>query len=402
MSDTSLTSQPSERLRRWRLILGGENADGIGIGLSGEDRAIDLALQALYDAGPERGLGRQGRGGSGASSPTVSRWLGDIRKYFPQSVVRVMQQDALKRLDLQRMLLEPEMLEAAEPDVHLVATLIALSSVIPSRTKETARAVVRRVVDELMKKLEEPMKTAVTGALNRAVRNRRPRLAEMDWHRTIRANLHHYQPEYKTIIPERLIGYGRKSRRTQRDIILAIDQSGSMASSVVYSSIFGAVMATLPAVSTRLIVFDTAVVDLTDKLDDPVEVLFGTQLGGGTFINKAVAYCQTLIREPRNTIFVLISDLYEGGVAQELLCRTQELIASGVQFITLLALSDEGAPIYDKYLAAKMSALGAPAFACTPDLFPQLMAAAIKKEDIGQWAAERDIVTAGRESRGNF
>ncbi|MGE0084093.1 MAG: VWA domain-containing protein [Desulfococcaceae bacterium] len=402
MSDTSLHSEPAEeRQRRWRLILGGEEADGIGIGLSSEDTAMDLVLQALYDAGPERGLGRQGRGGSGASSPTVSRWLGDIRKYFPKSIVRVMQQDALKRLDLQRMLLEPEMLEAAEPDVHLVASLIALSSVIPSRTKETARAVVRRVVDELMKKLEEPMKTAVTGALNRAVRNRRPRLPEMDWHRTIRANLHHYQPEYKTIIPERLIGFGRKSRRTQRDIILAIDQSGSMASSVVYSSIFGAVMATLPAVSTRLIVFDTAVADLTDKLDDPVEVLFGTQLGGGTFINKAVAYCQTLIREPRNTIFVLISDLYEGGVAQELLSRTQELIASGVQFITLLALSDEGAPIYDKELAAKMSALGAPAFACTPDLFPRLMAAAIKKEDIGQWAAERDIVTAGRESRGN-
>jgi Mg-chelatase subunit ChlD len=395
-SDRKNIISAEERLRRWRLILGGEEADGIGIGLSKDDTAIDLALQALYDSGPGVGLGgRRGRGGSGASSPRVSRWLGDIRKYFSKNIVRVMQQDALKRLDLQRLLLEPEMLEAVEPDVHLVADLIALSSVIPNRTKETARAVVGKVVDELMKKLEEPMKTAVTGALNRAVRNRRPRHAEIDWNRTIRANLRHYQQEYETIIPEQLIGFGRKSRRTQRDIILAIDQSGSMASSVVYSSIFGAVMATLPAVSTRLIVFDTAVVDLTDKLDDPVEVLFGTQLGGGTYINKAVAYCQALIREPRNTIFVLISDLYEGDVTQELLSRTHNLIDSGVQFITLLALSDEGAPMYDKELAAKMSALGAPAFACTPDLFPQLMAAAIKKEDIGQWAAERDIVTTG-------
>jgi len=391
--NTTTSENASERLRRWRLILGGENSDGIGIKLDRQDSAIDLALQALYDAGPSSSLG--GRGGSGASRPQVSRWLGDIRTYFPKSVVRIMQQDAFQRLDLKRMLLEPEMLDAVEPDVHLVADLIALGRVIPNRTKETARAVVRKVVDELMKRLEAPMQTAVSGALNRAVRNRRPRLAEIDWHRTIRANLKHYQKEYHTIIAEQLVGFGRKSRRSQRDIILAIDQSGSMASSVVYSSIFGAVMASLPAVSTRLIVFDTAVVDLTDKLDDPVDVLFGTQLGGGTFINKAVAYCQSLIREPRNTILVLISDLYEGDVAEELLRRTRDLLASGVQFITLLALSDEGAPIYDQELAAKMSALGAPAFACTPDLFPELMAAAIKREDIAQWAARHDIVAVG-------
>ena len=240
--------------------------------------------------------------------------------------------------------------------------------------------------------------SAVSGALNRAVVNRRPRLSEMDWRRTIQANLKHYQRAYATVIPEQLFGYGRKSRRTQRDIILAIDQSGSMANSVVYSSIFGAVMASLPAVKTHLVVFDTAVVDLTEKLDDPVEVLFGTQLGGGTFINKAVGYCQGLVREPRNTILVLISDLYEGGVEAELLRRTADLVESGVRFVTLLALSDEGAPWYDKALAAKMSALGAPAFACTPDLFPDLMAAAIKREDIAQWAAEREVVTArGRE-----
>ena len=390
---SSKVGGPEERLRRWRLVLGGEEADGIDYSLSRDDAAMDRALRALYDAGPSGGLSTGGRGGSGASNLTVSRWLGDIRKYFPKSVVRVMQQDALKRLNLQSMLLEPELLETVVPDVHLVADLIALGRVIPNRTKETARALVRKVVDELMAKLEEPMRTAVTGALNRAVRNRRPRLAEIDWNRTIKANLKHYQEDYKTVIPEQLIGYGRKSRRTQRDIVMAIDQSGSMGISVVYSSIFGAVMASLPAVSTRLVVFDTAVVDLTEKLDDPVDVLFGTQLGGGTYINKAVAYCQELIREPRNTIFVLISDLYEGGVAEELLRRTRDMLESGVQFITLLALSDEGAPIYDSELAAQMSALGSPAFACTPDLFPQLMAAAIKKEDIGQWAAQREVVT---------
>lgn len=384
-------SPEDERLRRWRLVLGSHGADGIGCGLSASDAAMDKALGALYQPQGPDGFGR--RGGSGKSSPNVARWLGDIREYFPSSVVQVLQKDALERLNLHEMLLEPEMLEAVQPDVHLVAQLLSLSGVIPEETKESARQVVSKVVDELMKRLEEPMRSAVTGALDRAVRNRRPRLAEMDWARTIRANLRHYQPEYGTVIPEQLIGYGRKSRRTQREIILAIDQSGSMASSVVYSSIFGAVMASLPAVKTHLVVFDTEVVDLTEQLDDPVDVLFGTQLGGGTFINKAVAYCQSLIQQPENTIFVLISDLYEGGVEAELLRRTADLLESGVQVVTLLALSDQGAPWYDAKLAAKMTALGAPAFACTPDLFPDMMAAAIKREDLDQWAADHDIVT---------
>ena len=178
------------------------------------------------------------------------------------------------------------------PDVHMVADLISLGSVIPQNTKETARIVVRKVVDDLMSRLEEPMRSAVSGALDRSQRNRRPRHSEIDWNRTIRANLRHWQPDYRTIVPETLVGYGRKVRRPQREVILCIDQSGSMANSVVYSSIFGAVMASLPAVATRLVVFDTAVVDLTDKLSDPVDVLFGVQLGGGTDINRAVGYCQ--------------------------------------------------------------------------------------------------------------
>jgi len=294
------------------------------------------------------------------------------------------------------MLLQPEMLRSVQPDVHLVANLMALSRVIPAGTKETARQVVRAVVDELMKRLEERLRSAISGALDRSQRNRRPRHAEIDWHRTIRANLKHWQPEYRTVVPETLLGYGRKARRPQREVVLCIDQSGSMANSVVYASIFGAVMATLPAVATKLVVFDTAVVDLTEQLDDPVELLFGVQLGGGTDINGAVGYCQSIIREPRNTIFVLISDLYEGGVEANLLRRAMELVDSGVQFITLLALSDEGAPAYDRALAAKLAALGVPSFACTPDAFPGLMAAAIRRDDISSWAATQGIATSPR------
>lgn len=384
-----------ERLARWRLVIGHEAEAACGA-LAGPAVEMDQALTALYDAnGQAGGMGTGGRrAGRGASQPSVARWLGDIRKYFPSSVVQVMQHDALQRLNLREMLLEPEMLRSAQPDVHLVASLIALASVIPAGTKDTARLVVRQVVDDLMKRLEEPMRSAISGALDRSQRNRRPRHAEIDWNRTIRANLKHWQPEYRTVVPETLHGYGRKARKPQREIVLCIDQSGSMANSVVYSSIFGAVMASLPAVSTKLVVFDTAVVDMSDKLDDPVELLFGVQLGGGTDINGAVGYCQTLIREPRNAIFVLISDLYEGGVEANLLRRAAELVDSGVQCIALLALSDEGRPAYDHALAAKLAALGMPSFACTPDAFPALMAAAIRRDDVAAWAANHGLVNS--------
>ncbi|MEQ8819140.1 MAG: VWA domain-containing protein [Sumerlaeia bacterium] len=376
--------ESTDRQERWRLILGGGQADGIGCKLPGQWTDVDKALSELYDKGDRRG-------GLGSSAPRVARWLGDIRDYFKADTVRLIQKDAMERLNLQSMLLEPEMLEAVEPDVSLVANLISLNRVIPARTKETARTVVRRVVEELMKRLETPMRSAVSGALDRASRTNRPRHAAIDWNRTIRANLRHWQPDYQTIIPERLIGYARKQRSTMRDIILCVDQSGSMANSVVYSSIFAAVMASLPAVRTSLVVFDTEVVDMTEQLEDPVEVLFGVQLGGGTDINRAVGYCQSLITVPSNTILVLISDLYEGGVADQLVQRTATLIGAGVQVIVLLALSDEGAPSYDAELGQRLSNLGAPSFACTPDLFPGLMAAAIKHEDISQWAARNEV-----------
>jgi Mg-chelatase subunit ChlD len=375
-----------ERLRRWRLVLGGaSSAEGTGVGLGEADARMDSALGALYD-------GADRKGGLGASAPNVARWLGDIRGYFPSSVVRVMQQDAFERLGLKQMLLEPELLEAVEADVHLVATLLSLQSVMPAQTRETAREVVRKVVREVERRLSEPLRQAVTGSLSRSVRNRRPRHAEIDWNRTIRANLRHYQREYRTIIPETRVGWGRR-RSSLRDVILLIDQSGSMASSAVYSGIFGSVLASLPALSTRVIAFDTAVADLSDELHDPVDVLFGIRLGGGTDINHALAYAQQWVRRPQETVLFLVSDLYEGGDGAEMLKRTAALVAAGVQVVALLALSDDGAPSYDHDVAAAMASFGVPAFACTPDQFPELVAAALQKRDVSAWAAEQGIAT---------
>jgi Mg-chelatase subunit ChlD len=403
-----------ERLRRWRLLLGssadpaqptggpqpgngaqpgGGTGEGGGAGerLGHADQAIDAALAALYDRdGAPRSRGARSAG-LGASAPTVARWLGDIRTYFPSSVVQVMQRDAIDRLHLRQLLLEPEMLSSIEPDVHLVGTLLSLNAVMPETTKATARQVVGTVVAEVEKRIRERTRAALSGALSRASRTSRPRPRDIDWNKTIAANLSRYLPEYQTVVPERLIGYGRRQQVCARDIILAIDQSGSMASSVVYASVFGAVLASIRAVRTSLVVFDTAVVDLTGKLSDPVEVLFGTQLGGGTDINRAIAYSQTLITRPRESIFVLISDLFEGGVQEQMLARVAAMTAAGVQVVTLLALSDEGAPAYDKDNAAALAQLGVPAFACTPDAFGDLLAVAIAGGDVGAWAQRTDL-----------
>ncbi|MDQ7906816.1 VWA domain-containing protein [Phytohabitans sp. ZYX-F-186] len=377
-----------ERSRRWRLVLGGAAEESLGE-LGGNEAAMDAALAALYDSGAADGSlegGRRRSAGLGASAPQVARWLGDIREYFPSTVVQIMQSDAIERLNLTSLLLEPEMLDAVEPDVHLVGTLLSLNRVMPDQTKDVARQVVRKVVDDLERRIADKTKAAVTGALNRATRINRPRHADIDWDRTIRANLKHYQPEYRTVVPERLVGYGRRTTAVQRDVILCVDQSGSMAASVVYSGVFAAVLASMRSLRTSLVVFDTAVVDLTDQLHDPVEVLFGTQLGGGTDINRAIAYCQELVTRPRDSIFVLISDLYEGGVRAEMLRRVAALVEAGVQVVVLLALSDEGAPAYDHDNAAALASLGVPAFACTPDAFPELMAAAIERRDLRAFA----------------
>jgi hypothetical protein len=394
-----MTESEQETLKRWRLILGSGEADGTGVSLTGADAGKDAALTALYEFERKKKFdykADRGPGGSEKSQPAIARWLGDIRKYFPQAVVKVMQQDALKLPELKRkLLLEPEILEQTTPDVHLVATLMELGKLIPPGTRETARRVVRQVVDELLQKLELKLVQAVTGALNRSVRNRHPKHREMDWNATILKNLKHYQPAYKTVVPEVLIGFGRKNRRPVKDIVLCLDQSGSMASSIVYSGIFGSVLASVPTLKTRLIAFDTEVADLTEDLKDPVDLLFGVQLGGGTDIAKALRYCRDIIPNPADTILVLISDLFEGGDARQMRRQVIGLADAGVQLIVLLALNDDGSPAYDHQNAHFFAQQGIPVFACTPDLFPDLMAAAIGKQDLNQWVGEQGVPLKG-------
>jgi Mg-chelatase subunit ChlD len=374
----------SERIRRWKLALGDDDMEGLGE----RDQRLSRALSALYDSDSKKG-----RGGLGASSPKVSRWLGDIREFFPTPVVQVIQKDAFERLNLKALMMEPEFLETLEADVHLVADLISLRGAMPEKTMETARMVVGKVVEDLMKRLQSKTAEKLSGAVNRSQRTHRPRHADIDWPRTIRTNLRHYQKDYNTVVPETLVGFARKTRtRADLDhVLLCVDQSGSMAPSVVYASIFAAVMASLPVLSTKLVCFDTSIVDLTEDLADPIKVLFGIQLGGGTDINAALAYCETKIDRPSKTHLVLITDLYEGGDAAAMLARVAALKQSGVNVIVLLALSDNGRPSYDSRHAGAIAAMDCPVFACTPDQFPDLMATALTKQNVGQWASANGI-----------
>jgi hypothetical protein len=398
-----------ERRRRWRLVLGegpvvdplddaagrtgdtrpdGDAADGgasDGTTLVGDDRRIDAALGALYDRRERDGGrpfgagGRERAGGLGRSKPSVVRWLGDIRRYFPTPVVQILQRDAVERLDLRQLLLEPELLQSVEPDLHLVTLLVELNRLLPDETRATARIVIERVLADLQVRLTDQTRQAVRGALARSARTRRPRAGDIDWPHTIGANLRHWVPEHQVMVPERLVGHGRRQPSLARDVVIAVDQSGSMADSVVYASLFAAVLAQLPTLRTRFIAFDTAVTDLTPYLHDPVEVLFGVQLGGGTDIAHALGYCRELIEQPRQSVLFVVSDLHEGGNAALMYQRVADMVASGVTVVVLLALSDDGAPAYDHANADALRSLGAQVLATTPDAFPDVLARALER-----------------------
>jgi predicted metal-dependent peptidase len=280
------------------------------------------------------------------------------------------------------------MLKNVQPNVQLVGTLMSLRGQIPERTKETARMVVRAVVEKIKLALEAKIRQAVMGALNRNEHSPIPHASSIDWKWTIGRNLKNYNVQLKKLIPERVYFFSRAQRTNNWTVIVDMDQSGSMADSVVYGAVCGSIFASLPALDTRVVAFDTEVVDLTEKCgSDPVDMLFGVQLGGGTDINKSVAYCEQFISDPARTLFILITDLLEGGNQSQLVRRLEEMVASGVRVICLLALSDSGVPCFDEQLARRLSALGIPCFGCTPQRLPELLEGALRGHDLQTLAA---------------
>jgi Mg-chelatase subunit ChlD len=361
---------PSATLLRWRLVLGSENHSDPGrtglwstaeAMLDGDSRlvGVDRALDFLY--GDERSAGLE------RSAPFVPTWLGDIRRYFPRDVVAFMEKDAIEQRGLKQLLFEPETLETLEKDVGLVATILAFKHLMPERTRQTARLVVAQIVDELRRRLENETRQALLGALRRDRHSPVKIARNLDVPRTIRTGLKNYQPQLGKVIPEKVFFHANQRRHHERQVVILVDQSGSMGESVVYASIIAAVFASLPALDTRLVFFDTSVADVSDQLSDPVELLFATKLGGGTDIARAVSYGATLVSRPDKTLFLLITDLYEGGDADALLRELAALKESRVQVLCVLALNDAGRASSNADLARKVAGLDIPTFAATPN-----------------------------------
>ena len=382
-----------EHIQRWRLILGKESRERFekmgNAELSPQQDLMDQALAAIYNNTESGGFG-SGGAGNGPSSPRLSKWLGDVRSLFDKELVTVIQGDAMTRCGLKQLIFEPELLENLEPDVNLASTILLLKDQIPKRSKESVRLFIRKIVEEINRLLEQDIRRAVTAAINRRRHSPIPSAAALDYKTTISRNLKHYNQDLHTIVPEHFYFFDRTSTTAANKwtVILDIDQSGSMGESVIYSSIISCILASMSSLSTRIVAFDTNIVDLTEKSDDPVALLFGFQLGGGTDIDKSVAYCQQYIENPSKTLFFLISDLEEGGNRAALLRRLEEMKESGVTVVCLLALTESGKPYYDAGMAQRIAGMDIPCFACNPQMLPNLLERALRGQDLQEFRKE--------------
>lgn len=385
-----------ENIARWRLILGNEAEEKLGT-LSGPEEAgcalterqrlMDETLSAIYGKDDRTLTKGKGRGsGNGPSSPVISKWLGNLRTLFDSDTVVVVQNDAIERKGLKQLLLEPELLESIEPDMNMASLLLELKNQIPDKSKESARFYIKKIVDKVNSLLASEIQSAVASALNRKSHSPLPSASAIDFKQTIGRNLKNYDSSLGTIIPEHVWFYDRRAKTSKWNIILDIDQSGSMGDSIIHSSIMASILASMSSVKTNIVAFDTEIMDLTDLASDPIDLLFGFQMGGGTDIKKSLEYCQTLVTDPTHTLFFLISDLDEYGSRDGLLKKIEELKDSGVTVVVLLAIEDGGRAYYDKATASAIAGMSVPCFACPPERLPELLAAALMKDDLTQFS----------------
>lgn len=365
-----MTFSIPEPLQRWRLLLGDAAQEQLG-GLCGDAASADAALQWLYGRDPqalarnERGSTRHG--GQEASQLSVPEWINTIHRLFPQEVIERLEQDAVERFEIVEIVTNLEVLERIEPSEALLRAVLHTKHLMNPEVLAAARKLVAEVVRRIMEKLAREVRQAFSGTRDRRRPSRHKIASNFDFRRTIAANLHRYDPQSRRLYVQQPLFHSRSKRHTEQwDIVLLVDQSGSMVDSVIHSAVMAACLWQLPGMRTHLVAFDTAVVDLTRDVADPVELLMRVQLGGGTDIAKAVAYAQTLVRNPRRSIVVLVSDFYEGGSTSDLIARTRALVQAGVRVLGLAALDDKAQPSYDRETAAQLVRVGASIAAMTP------------------------------------
>ena len=360
-------------LQRWRLVLGRFADEGVGGLAAGSEAArVDRVLNYLYGreyAG--RGLrGDDGEGkigGFGGESPlTVPDWINEVRDLFPADVVETVEKHALDRYGLTELVTDPDTLRKLEPSYELLKSVMAFKGMMRGEVLAVARTIVRKVVEDLRKRLATDVRRVLWGKLSRRHRSPMKVAANLDVRRTIRDNLKHFDRERNRIVVDRLHFFGRVQQHIPWHVIMAVDCSGSMADSVIYSAVMAGIFRGLPSMRVSLVAFDTKVIDLTDACDDPTEVLMSVQLGGGTDIGGAVGYCSTLAANPHKTILVLVTDFYEGGPVGDLLANIKALREAGVRVLGLAALDEKSRPVYDRETAGRCVAAGAEVAAVTP------------------------------------
>jgi hypothetical protein len=364
---------------RWRLVLGRYAEQRLG-GAGAQERR-DRALEYLY--GREyRGRGVRGHGdpepgreGSlDPSQPRLVDWLGEVRELFPRETVEVIEKHALERYGLTELVTDPATLERLEPSQDLLRTLLALRGHLSGDVLHLVRRIVEKVVEEIRRRLEADVRRAMSGRLNRFRHAPVPMAANFDAAGTVRANLEHWDAERQRLVVERVLFFERNTRRLPWDVILCVDQSGSMADSVIHSAVLAGIFAGLPALRVRIVVFDTSVVDLSGHADDPVEVLLRVQLGGGTDIGKALQYCSQLVEVPHRTALVLVSDFCEGAPESRLLDVVSRLAEARVTMLGLASLDGQTQPVHDHRMAAKLAERGMSIASLTPGKLAEWLA----------------------------
>ena len=366
----------TSQINRWRLILGSYakkqlSFDGDGMtenGISCMD--LEDVLDFLY----QREQGEDVRQGSlDASRLTAVTWITKIRKLFPKETVEVLERHALDRYGMTELLTDREVLEKLEPNQELLKTILQLKHLMKGDVLDTARRIVKKVAEDIAKKLQQDIRRSLLGKIDRNSDHPVRSIRNLDIQKTIRRNLKHYDQEHERIMLEQVYFHGRTRRYSQWRVVIAVDESGSMLDSVIYSAVMAGIFARLPMLDTRLVIFDTQVVDLSSHLEDPVATLMSIQLGGGTCITGALQYCESLIENPHRTMVVLVSDLCEGGSVTALLGVSRGIIESGAKLICLTALDMEANPVYDRRTAQQMADLGAHVGAMTPEMLGDFM-----------------------------
>lgn len=358
--------------RRWRLILGRYAEQALNQAqLSGQDLKLERTLDYLYNREyNKRGLaGGERHGSLDDSQVTAINWLNQARDLFPQSTFERMQVQAIDRYELSNLLKDPQSLKTLEPTPALAKTLLSLRGRMDADTRDTVKAIISKVVQDILQKLRPTFVNAIQGKRNRFKRSMLASHQNFDWRATIRDNLKHYNPQLGKLIIQQPRFNSRVQRHLPWTVILCVDQSGSMLDSVMYSAVCASILASLPTVKVELIVFDTNVVSLSHMAHDPVEVLLTVQLGGGTDIAKAVQYCEQRIENPGRSVLVLISDFEEGGSVPHLLNAVSRLHANRVKLLGLAALDDKAFPVYDTQMAQKLADRGMHIAALTPEHF---------------------------------